>query len=130
MFSFRRSLIAVALAAFTAGCNEGRHEPSEQVMQDLLLPRITEFFAPQFPKGTESDIVTEAYAAYQDLVPAYRAARVLEFRKVGCEQEGKLWRCEFSFQADTGGKLGIVSVQEKVPFVYRDGMWIAGGRHP
>ena len=130
MFSARLPLFALALAALTSGCNEGRHEPSEKVMQELLMPRITEFFAPQFPKGTESEVVAEAYAAFQELVPAYRAARVLEFRKVGCEKEEPIWRCEFYFQADAGGKLGIISVQEKVPFVYRDGMWIAGGRHP
>jgi hypothetical protein len=130
MFSLRRSLVILALAAFIAGCNDGRHEPSEKVMQELVLPRIAEFFAPRFAADVETDDKLEAMAAYQERIPAYRAARVLEFRKVGCDKMKDYYLCEFYFQADAGGKLGVISVQDKVPIGYRDGQWVAGSaRH-
>lgn len=130
MNSPRLAWIALALAALAGGCNEGRHEPSEAVMQELLLPRITEFFAPVFPPGTDSEDIAAARTAYDELVPAYKSARLLEFRKVGCEKKDDVYFCEFYYQADAG-KLGIISTQNKVPFGYRDGRWIAGSiPHP
>jgi hypothetical protein len=129
MISRRLTGFALALAAFAAGCSEGRHEPSDAVMQQLLLPRIAEFFAPSFPADADPDDVAAARADYEALVPAYRAARLLEFRKIGCEKKEGLYNCEFYFQADAG-KLGLISTQQKVAFVYRDGRWIAGSaRH-
>ena len=126
MFSPRQSWIALALAAFAAACGGGgNREPSDAVMQELLLPRIAEFFAPQFSADADENDVVAARAAHEELIPAYKAARVLEFRKVGCEKQDDVYFCEFYFQADAG-KLGIISTQNKVPFGYRDGRWIAG----
>lgn len=125
MFPQRLAWIAIALAAFAAGCGEGNREPSEAVMQELLLPRIAEFFAPQFPADADQDDVAAARAAYEELMPAYKSARVLEFRKVGCERKDDVYYCEFYYQADAG-KVGIISTQNKVPFGYREGRWIAG----
>jgi len=126
MFSPRPFWIALALAALAAGCSrEGSHEPSEAVMQELLLPRIAEFFEPRFPADADPDDVAAARAAYEAMIPAYQSARLLEFRKNGCEKQDDIYRCEFYFQADAG-KLGIISTTARIPFGYRDGQWIAG----
>jgi hypothetical protein len=129
MFTSRSICIALLLAALAGGCTEGTHEPTDAVMQELLLPRIDEFFAPQFPPGTDSEDIAAARTAHEALVPQYRTARLLEFRKTGCEKKDDFYRCEFFFQGEAS-KLGIISTTGKVAMAYRGGRWVAGSANP